>query len=375
MEPGVPRSGRGFLHVVVYGARALRAADFHMLRKSSSDPYCVVKVGESSMRTRTIREDLNPRWEQAFSFQIGNYLSWPVLILLGEFGAAAQCHQRMPRLLSVSVMDEDQWTKDDPLGCCDVSLAEVFGNPGKWIASDVALQQSAKRKDNCGNVSISLFWQPVFLARYTRSIIATSGFAVAFALLGIGSFCRWQPGGHGQPLHEPGVQAACVLAALLSLLATIVQFMVAHMTSGVELDKLAGTNGAALGLSTALGGTQASSNVTEPGNAALLVKLKPAKLTSYDVSVFPNTDFLQQLHLPVIIVARLVPIGVMALVALALALQAFGSSLFLQPGELCAFASLGSCACGVLASLSSHEAPYAAELKRQLSEHEYRGER
>jgi len=115
--------------------------------------------------------------------------------------------------------------------------------------------------------------------------------------------------------------------------------------------------------------------VTEPGNAALLVKLKPAKLTSYDVSVFPNTDFLQQLHLPVIIVARLVPIGVMALVALALALQAFGSSLFLQPGELCAFASLGSCACGVLASLSSHEAPYAAELKRQLSEHEYRGER
>lgn len=361
------RSGRGFLHVVVHGAKALQAADFHLLRKSSSDPYCVVTVGESSMRTRTIQEDLNPRWGETFSFQIGNYLSWPMLLLLGEVEAATQPGHRMPGLLSISIMDEDQWTKDDPLGYCEVPLADAFGSPGKWVERDVELQHSSKRKGNSGNVLVSFFWQPVFLTLYTRRIMAAVAFSIAFALSGIGSFCRWQPGGHGQPLHEPGVHAACILASLVSLLATIAQFIVAHLTSGIEVDKLAGANGASLGLSSALGGTQESSNVNESGKAALLVKLKPAKLTSYDVSVFPNMDFLQLLHLPVILMARLVPIGAMSLVALALALQASGSSLFLQPGELCAVASIGSCACGIVASLSSHQAPYRAKLKRQLS--------
>lgn len=34
--------------------------------KGKSDPYVKLKVGGRSFRTRVVREDLNPRWNEVF---------------------------------------------------------------------------------------------------------------------------------------------------------------------------------------------------------------------------------------------------------------------------------------------------------------------
>jgi Ca2+-dependent lipid-binding protein len=46
----------------VIEARNLMAADDNGL----SDPYCLLSLGSSKARTRVIKKDLNPRWNQGF---------------------------------------------------------------------------------------------------------------------------------------------------------------------------------------------------------------------------------------------------------------------------------------------------------------------
>ena len=47
--------------------RGLESVDSSLL---CSDPYVVLKVGKTKQKTRIIKKDLNPFWNQKFSFKV-----------------------------------------------------------------------------------------------------------------------------------------------------------------------------------------------------------------------------------------------------------------------------------------------------------------
>ena len=55
---------QGVVRVHVVEARDLVPKDTYMMGivKGKSDPYAVLRVGNSQFRTKTIKENLNPRW-------------------------------------------------------------------------------------------------------------------------------------------------------------------------------------------------------------------------------------------------------------------------------------------------------------------------
>eukprot|EP00930_Biecheleria_cincta_P048482 TRINITY_DN33778_c0_g1_i1.p1 TRINITY_DN33778_c0_g1~~TRINITY_DN33778_c0_g1_i1.p1 ORF type:complete len:599 (+),score=68.62 TRINITY_DN33778_c0_g1_i1:109-1905(+) len=103
----------GTLQVQVIEAKGLVAADFNLVGKNSSDPYCVLQVyhGHNNgpkVRTKTIKVTLEPRWNATFSFRIS----------------------RPNSVLRLEVWDADKLDKDDIIGILELPLAEVPGCSG-----------------------------------------------------------------------------------------------------------------------------------------------------------------------------------------------------------------------------------------------------
>uniref|UniRef100_A0A8C9BPW5 Extended synaptotagmin-1 n=1 Tax=Phocoena sinus TaxID=42100 RepID=A0A8C9BPW5_PHOSS len=96
------------LRIHVLEAQDLIAKDRFLggLVKGKSDPYVKLKLGGRSFRSRVVREDLNPRWNEVFE-----------VIITSIPGQE----------LEVEVFDKDL-DKDDFLGRCKVSLTTVLNN-------------------------------------------------------------------------------------------------------------------------------------------------------------------------------------------------------------------------------------------------------
>ncbi|XP_051566926.1 extended synaptotagmin-3-like [Myxocyprinus asiaticus] len=96
---------RGVVRVHILEARDLVAKDTHMmgLVKGKSDPYTVLRVGNKQFKTKTIKENLNPRWNEVFEFVI---------------------HEAPGQELEVELFDEDT-DADDFLGRFNLDFGEV----------------------------------------------------------------------------------------------------------------------------------------------------------------------------------------------------------------------------------------------------------
>ena len=88
----------GPLHVVVKEAAGLKDTD---RGKSMSDPYVLVEVAGQKSKTKTVKNDLSPRWEESFQF------------------ASAGAHD-----ILFKVYDDDM-LKDDFLGEARVPISQV----------------------------------------------------------------------------------------------------------------------------------------------------------------------------------------------------------------------------------------------------------
>lgn len=74
---------QGVVRVHVLEARDLVAKDTHMmgLVKGKSDPYTVLRVGNKHFKTKTIKETLNPRWNEVYEVIMSLYMgpfSWEI---------------------------------------------------------------------------------------------------------------------------------------------------------------------------------------------------------------------------------------------------------------------------------------------------------
>ncbi|KAM3225807.1 hypothetical protein ACQJBY_058488 [Aegilops geniculata] len=88
------------LTVRVIGARNLRAMDFN----GFSDPYVKLQVGKQRFKTKVVKMNLNPEWDQEFSFVVAD----------------------VREVLKLDVYDEDMIGTDDFLGQVRVTLDDLL---------------------------------------------------------------------------------------------------------------------------------------------------------------------------------------------------------------------------------------------------------
>jgi len=101
-----------FINLVVRKASDLISTDLGF--NNASDPYCVVTVGEISDRTETIKNDLNPVWNEKMSFFV----------------------PKQPEFLTFALFDDDSTktfaSKDDELGDVQFRIGHLFARGSSW---------------------------------------------------------------------------------------------------------------------------------------------------------------------------------------------------------------------------------------------------
>eukprot|EP00928_Gymnodinium_smaydae_P036284 TRINITY_DN25382_c0_g1_i1.p1 TRINITY_DN25382_c0_g1~~TRINITY_DN25382_c0_g1_i1.p1 ORF type:complete len:507 (-),score=106.72 TRINITY_DN25382_c0_g1_i1:111-1631(-) len=313
----------GFLHVMVHNARGLPAADFRLLQRPTSDPYCVLLLNGEERCTRTISETLEPIWDDSCSFVLG--VVSPVARVIRRLrnrGRPAAVEE--PPVLEVAVWDEDQWSSDDFLGSASLAITRVLEAPGQWFHEQLQLRnrgvgnacQGGDQGRPAGTLLLSLYFEPaVFLSSYMLRIFAVVNLSVAGALLLIAAACRWQRAPSLElataGLKEPGVGVVVVLASLCCFVSAAIHFVLAHLPGGLDSVKLLEEHVASMGRAGALG----DKGQDELG--LVFAKVHPASLTTYEL----NLKFRFDWHLPVCVLSWLLLASALALVLLALLLQ------------------------------------------------------
>ncbi|KAL3970299.1 guanine nucleotide-binding protein G(I)/G(S)/G(T) subunit beta-1 [Sarotherodon galilaeus] len=96
---------RGVVRVHLLEARDLVAKDTYMmgLVKGKSDPYATLRVGNRNFKSKTIKENLHPKWNEVYEFVV---------------------HEAPGQELELELYDEDT-DKDDFLGRYNLDLGEV----------------------------------------------------------------------------------------------------------------------------------------------------------------------------------------------------------------------------------------------------------
>jgi len=101
----------GNVHLELTQAKNLVKAD--MIGKS--DPYAVVSYGDENLRTKTVKNNLNPQW---------------------DFAADIPVDPNGPRNIKIDLFDDDKLGKDKPLGSADIDIPALINNAtlkDSWI--------------------------------------------------------------------------------------------------------------------------------------------------------------------------------------------------------------------------------------------------
>ncbi|KAK5861429.1 hypothetical protein PBY51_022826 [Eleginops maclovinus] len=96
---------RGVVRVHLLEARDLMAKDTYMmgLVKGKSDPYATLRVGNRQVKSKTVKENLHPKWNEVYEFVV---------------------HEAPGQELELELYDEDT-DKDDLLGTYNLDFGEV----------------------------------------------------------------------------------------------------------------------------------------------------------------------------------------------------------------------------------------------------------
>jgi len=98
---------RGILYVRVIEAKGLIASDIGLVRKASSDPYCILQVDDGEcVKTKTVLGTLDPYWDVAARFHVGGSHS----------------------VLKIQLFDYDFGRSDDHLGDLTLHVGDLKVN-------------------------------------------------------------------------------------------------------------------------------------------------------------------------------------------------------------------------------------------------------
>ncbi|CAN6479695.1 unnamed protein product [Victoria cruziana] len=121
------------LAVRVIEARDLPAKDLN----GFSDPYAKVQIGRHRNRTKVVKKNLNPSWDEEFRFKVDD----------------------LNEEICISVLDEDKFFNDDFVGQLKIPISKVFDAEGHVLAPQwYPLQPRNKKSRNkdCGEIFIAL---------------------------------------------------------------------------------------------------------------------------------------------------------------------------------------------------------------------------
>ncbi|XP_028992074.1 extended synaptotagmin-3 [Betta splendens] len=146
---------RGVVRVYVVEAQNLVAKDTYMmgLVKGKSDPYAKVRVGDRTLKTKTIKQNLNPIWNEVYEYVV---------------------HEAPGQELDIELFDEDT-DKDDFLGRFNLDLGEV--KKEKEIDKWYPLEGIEK-----GNIHLKLQWLSL---KSDSSLLKESDNGLACAMLAV----------------------------------------------------------------------------------------------------------------------------------------------------------------------------------------------
>ncbi|KQJ98783.1 C2 and GRAM domain-containing protein At1g03370 [Brachypodium distachyon] len=138
------------LNVRVIGARNLRAMDFN----GFSDPYVKLQVGKQRFKTKVVKMNLNPEWDQEFSFVVSD----------------------VREVLKFCVYDEDMIGIDDFLGQVKVPLedllaAENFSLGTQWY--QLLPKSKSDKAVDCGEICLAISLETAGATRSWSDDLAT----------------------------------------------------------------------------------------------------------------------------------------------------------------------------------------------------------
>ncbi|MED6156034.1 Protein C2-DOMAIN ABA-RELATED 4 [Stylosanthes scabra] len=97
---------------------------------NTSDPYCVVRMGKQKLKTRVIKKDVNPEWNEELTLSVQD--------------------PNVP--FTLTVYDHDTFTKDDPMGDaeCDINpFIEALKMSTDGLPTGTIISRIQPSRQNC----------------------------------------------------------------------------------------------------------------------------------------------------------------------------------------------------------------------------------
>mmetsp|Transcript_85641 Transcript_85641/g.223181 ORF Transcript_85641/g.223181 Transcript_85641/m.223181 type:complete len:254 (-) Transcript_85641:112-873(-) len=190
---------------------------------------------------------------------------------------------------------------------------------------------------------------------------------VSFALLFLAAHCRWQhPALEVGALLQPGVAATLLLGCVVMLLAAILHFVMAHMLGHARIDDLAAAQDASQGLRDALSAHGMPGKQLASSSPTILVDARARGMMRYELSISVTDQLTKLAHLPIVVIAWLLPFGGLALAGVAMLLQLLQAlSWRIYAGQVMAIAGVFVAVVGVALAVTAESGPRAKSQERQ----------
>lgn len=110
------------------------------IRRRSSDPYVIVKLGHQRLRTRVVKRDCNPQWNEDLTLTVSD----PTIPI------------------RLKVYDHDTFTLDDKMGDAEFSIKlfmDSIKTDLKALPSGTVLNTELPTQSNCLSKESCIIWQ------------------------------------------------------------------------------------------------------------------------------------------------------------------------------------------------------------------------
>ncbi|KAJ0989215.1 hypothetical protein J5N97_007571 [Dioscorea zingiberensis] len=119
--------------------RVVRGVNLAVRDMRSSDPYVVLRMGKQKLKTRVIRKNVNPEWNEELTLSVEDS-SLPVRL---------------------EVYDKDTFSMDDPMGNAEFdiqSFVDVLKMNLETIPNGTVIKKVAPTRQNCLAEESPIYW-------------------------------------------------------------------------------------------------------------------------------------------------------------------------------------------------------------------------